>query len=301
MKKPEPSVTVSGRLAGTRLDLFMVEAFPGMSRKKAKKLVDGRLVSVNGAIEHMASRELKTGDRISFREAEAVQKSEHPPSSLAVLFDRAGVLSVDKPWGLVSGSTLDPGRASAEKIAKKQFGGPLTLLHRLDRDTSGVLLFARDRATSASMLEAFKKRAIAKTYLAVVSGTARPDFHDLCHLKEAGNSRVVVVKSGGMRAETYFKTLDAAGGYSLVEARPVTGRMHQIRAQLARLGHPIAGDALYGGAASVEKGGKSFPVKRQLLHALKVEFVHPSTGEKVGIESPVPEDFSGVTRFLFGK
>ena len=189
------------------------------------------------------------------------------------------ILAVNKTAGLPSGPTKDPRRPHAQALVEAAAGERLTLLHRLDRDTTGVLLFARTPEAAERMLAAFRGREVEKVYLALVSGRTQPAFEDVCHLREAPGSRVEVVRSGGMRAETSFRTLAFAEGHSLVEARPRTGRMHQIRVQLARLGHPIVGDALYGGAAAIRVGGREVAVPRQMLHALRVGFPHPGREE----------------------
>lgn len=287
---------VDARSAGARLDLWMVSSFPEMSRKKAKKLIDAGAVSINGRIEKMASRAVAAGEKVEF--VDEPKAAAEKPVRLRAIYADEWVVAIDKPPGLVSGPTKDVDRPHAEKIAKRQFGNELTLLHRLDRDTSGALLFGRTKGANTALLEAFKKREIEKRYLAVCAGKTKAEFSDVRYLKEVGGSRVVIVNSGGMRAETDFTTLATVDGWSLVEARPKTGRMHQIRAQLANLGHPIAGDAIYGGAAVVGEGGQR--AARQMLHAWRVAFAHPGNGERLEIVCPPPEDFREVVEALFG-
>lgn len=292
------AATVEKRGAGERLDLWMTGAFPDMSRKMAKKLIDAGAVAVNGRIERMANRLLSVGEKVEFRE-EPKSPPEKAPR-LTRLWSDDWLTAIDKPPGLVSGPTKDPGRPYAEKLAKLAFGNDLTLLHRLDRDTSGVLIFGRSKAANGALLEAFRKREIFKRYLAICAGKTASEFSDVCHLREVEGSRVVVTGAGGARAETAFRTIASARGFSLVEARPKTGRMHQIRVQLARLGHPIAGDSVYGGAAAVAGANGEMAVGRQMLHAWKIAFAHPATGEDVTVTSPPPDDFKSVAEFLFG-
>jgi 23S rRNA pseudouridine1911/1915/1917 synthase len=291
---------VEGREAGGRLDLFLAASVPGLSRKQAKKLIDGRCVAVNGRIEPMASRELRSGEEVAVRfpPAEAARPAESSP---AVIYRDESILAVNKPPNLPSGPTKDPRRPHAQALVERAEGERLTLLHRLDRDTTGVLLFAREPEAAERMLASFRGREVEKVYLALVSGRTEPAFEDVCHLREAPGSRVEVVRSGGMRAETSFRTLAFAEGHSLVEARPRTGRMHQIRVQLARLGHPIVGDALYGGAAAIRAGGREVAVPRQMLHALRVGFPHPGRQERREIAAEPPEDFLSVVEALFGR
>ncbi|GAB4261497.1 MAG: hypothetical protein Kow0092_11070 [Deferrisomatales bacterium] len=287
-------LTVDRREAGLRLDRFLTGAVPGLSRKQAKRLVDGRKVWVDGRIEPMASRVLRGGERVRVDlEAPA---PERPPPTLTVLYEDEGCLAVDKPAGLPSGPTRDPSRAHAEALAEARAGAPLTLLHRLDKDTTGVLLLAKTRPFAEALTRAFRERRVEKVYLALVRGTPPPAFDAVSHLREGEGGRMHAVRSGGARAETRFATLAARGGWALVEARPRTGRTHQIRVQLARAGYPIVGDALYGGAGAVE--GRAVP--RQMLHALRLGFVHPGSGRAVTVEAPVPEDFLEAARAAFG-
>jgi 23S rRNA pseudouridine1911/1915/1917 synthase len=307
--------------AGKRLDLFMVAAARDMSRKKAKKLIDTRRVSVNGKIEGMASRALKGGERVEVRLPDE-RKVQTP--KVTVFHDEPAFVAVAKSPGIPSGPTIDPKRLHAQKVAENTLGERLTLLHRIDRDTSGILLMARDKGFAEALLSAFRTREVEKRYLAIVSGRTPPKFDDVCHLKEVQGGKVAVVKSGGMKAETSFETLAFAGGASLVLAKPRTGRMHQLRAQLSRKGFPILGDSLYGGSASVSPDGgganknssrargrgKARPqktsaprvaVERQMLHAWKIAFIHPATGERMELCCPPPEDFVQAVKAIFAK
>ncbi len=305
MTRPKDSSTLTSvvdkREAGERLDLFMVHAVSALSRKRAKKLIDARLVSVNGRIEPMASRTMKSGDRVEIR-IPALGADMGAPPELSVLYEDDFMVAVDKGPGLVSGPTRDPNRVHAQKVAEALTGRKLTLLHRLDRDTSGILLLASDTSVAKALLASFKKREIEKTYLAIVTGKTPRNFSDVCHLKETKTGRAIVVKSGGMRSETDFSTLKTMNGCSLVVAAPHTGRMHQIRVQLTRLGFPILGDSLYGGAAKIVLEGKSknLEITRQLLHAWKISFFHPGLEKEMKLECPLPEDFGKALKTLFG-
>jgi RluA family pseudouridine synthase len=290
--------TVPTAKAGVRLDIFLTEAVEGLSRKRAKKLIDGRAASVNGRIDAMASRILKAQDRVELH-----LEGAQPPKKIqkiGIVAEDEYFIAADKPAGLVSGPTKDKSRPHAERLVQESTKGRVTLLHRLDRDTSGVLLLGKNKEFSAPLLEAFKKREISKTYLAIVSGSTPESFIDVCHLKEGKNSRVIVVRAGGMRAETSFRTLATTKTWSLVEATPKTGRMHQIRVSLKRQGNPIVGDALYGGVPKVRRKGDDIPVPRHMLHAWKLSFLHPITKKQLELVSPVPEDFKTIAETLFG-
>ncbi len=275
---------VHPREAGLRVDLFLVEALPGLSRKRAKRLVDDRRVWVEGRIEPMASRVLRGGESVY------VDLEERPTPAapeVTVLYEDDLCVAVDKPPGIPSGPTRDPQRAHAARLAEELAGQALTLLHRLDKDTSGVLLLGKTREFSVAVLEAFRRREVEKVYLALVRGRPRPAFDVSSHLREGEGDRIVTVRSGGMRAETRFRTLAAEGGYALVEANPRTGRTHQIRVHLAQSGHPILGDGLYGGDATV--GEQTVP--RQMLHAASLAFPHPGLGRPLRVNCLVPGDF----------
>ena len=288
------ALVVGRREGGLRLDLFLVGALEGVSRKQAKRLVDSRRVSVDGRLEPMASRLLRAGEHVRVLRPSAVPEAR--ASALDVLFRDEHCLAVDKPAGIPSGPTRDPGRVHAALLAERALGAPLTLLHRLDKDTSGVLLLGRSREFSRALLEDFRQRRVEKVYLALVQGTPRERFEVVSHLKEAAGDRILTVRSGGVRAETAFRVLARAKGYALVEARPRTGRTHQIRVHLAGEGCPIVGDARYGGCAEV--GGR--PVPRQMLHARTVCFRDPASGVEVRVEAPLPEDFLAAARAAFG-
>lgn len=292
-------VTVDRREAGLRLDFFLVAAFDGLSRKQAKRLIDGHRVSVKGRIEPMASRTMAAGERVRVTFPEPQAPPEAP--SMEVLYEDADCLAVAKPAGIPSGPTRDASRPHAAGLAEAQAGRPLTLLHRLDKDTSGVLLLGKTPQFTATLNLAFRSRNVNKIYLAIVRGKPPPSFEAFSHLAEGEGGRMRVVRSGGMGAVTTFRTLLSRRTCALVEARPRTGRTHQIRIQLSRVGHPIVGDALYGGEASVRVRDSERPVPRQMLHARALSFEHPSLHRELTLEAPLPEDFRTLAEDLFGR
>jgi 23S rRNA pseudouridine1911/1915/1917 synthase len=298
-KPKKREVVVDRREAGLRLDLFLANNLPDLSRKQAKRLVDGRRVAVNGRIEALASRELAPGERVSVLLPE--EGEERRPPAVTILYEDGDCLVVAKPPGLPSGPTKDPARPHAAALAEALTGRRLTLLHRLDRDTSGALLLAKTSPFAQALTRAFRERTVEKGYLALARGRVPASFEVVLHLKEGAAGRVLVVRSGGVRADTAFRTLAHRGGYSLVEARPRTGRMHQIRVQLAHAGHPILGDSLYGGDAAVPVGAGEEPVGRQMLHAWTLAFDHPTLARRLRVEAPVPDDFRALAEALFGK
>jgi 23S rRNA pseudouridine1911/1915/1917 synthase len=288
------------REEGLRLDLFMASAFPALSRKEAKRLIDGRRVAVNGKLEPMASRLLRAGDRVSVRLRTPASEAGDEALRLSVVHEDESCLAVSKPAGIPSGPTRSGSAAHAQALASRMAARPLTLLHRLDKETSGVLLLAKTSPFAETLLAAFRAREVEKVYLAVVRGTPPNAFHATSLLEEGEGGRMHVVGTGGAKAETDFRTLRSKGGYSLLEARPRTGRTHQIRVQLARAGHPILGDALYRGDAAARVGGAALAIERQMLHAWKLSFFHPELGRSLELTAPPPEDFRLVVEELFG-
>jgi 23S rRNA pseudouridine1911/1915/1917 synthase len=286
---------VDRREAGTRLDLFLVAAFPELSRKRAKRLVDGRKVTVNARIASMASRLLRADDRVEVDFGHLPGKP--PPPSVTAVYEDEECVAVAKPPGLPSGPTRDPERPHAQRLAERGTGKPLTLIHRIDKDTSGLLLLGKTPEFSDALAKDFRQRAVEKVYLALVRGRPPGSFEVVSHLREGEGGRMHTVRSGGVRAESRFRGLAESGGYALVEARPQTGRTHQIRIHLAERGQPILGDALYGGAAAV--GDTTVP--RQMLHAWRLAFRHPVLGREIRIEAPIPGDFFDIARAIFGR
>lgn len=220
-----------------------------------------------------------------------------------ILFEDEWLIAVDKPAGLPSQPTLDRNRPSvsgvlADFLRRRDGGEPYVgLHHRLDRDTSGVLLFARHRKANAGLAELFKTHGMRKTYLALAAGGPDcPGAWDVENYlgvvgRAGGSARHGAVRSGGDPARTSFRVLERLTGALLVEARPHTGRTHQIRVHLAEGGHPIYGDSLYGGPMRLGSAPGARPVPRVMLHAALLEFRHPVTGVEIRIRSPLPRDF----------
>lgn len=203
------------------------------------------------------------------------------------------VLAVAKPAGMVThpayrhpdGTLTDAVFAYADRCG---FPRPW-LLHRLDRETSGVILFARTERARRALAPQFQQRQIVKRYLAIVNGrpeAARGEI-DASLCRDPDDRRRVIVSSVGKSARTRYQVLASVGGFSLLLAEPLTGRTHQIRAHLAHVGMPLAGDITYGGAndATALAG-----IARAQLHAWELAFRHPETGDRPVIRAPIPDD-----------
>ncbi|MBK8858169.1 MAG: RluA family pseudouridine synthase [Opitutaceae bacterium] len=230
------------------------------------------------------------------------------------LYEDDWLLVVDKPAGLPTQPTLDARRPSVfstlkEFLQQRDGATPyLGLHHRLDRDTSGVLLLTKDQKANAGTAALFSEKTIRKTYQALaIAGAACPDSWEVKnYLGEIGRVGKAVkygaVRSGGDPAQTSFRVLERLPGALLIEARPHTGRTHQIRVHLSEGGHPILGDTFYGGPMQLPPGprGGMVPVPRVMLHAAALEFLHPVTKAEMQIRSPLPADFVACLQALGG-
>jgi len=239
---------------------------------------------------------------------------------IPVLFRDADILVIDKPAGMLSvPDRYDPEapvlvHELRKQLAAEKGGGELLVVHRLDKDTSGVLIFARNCDAHKKLSEAFMTREVKKTYRAIVRGLPEWD-EGACdfplHVDGDRRHRTVIDAAEGKESLTRFAVIErfrgqgTFGGASLVEAKPETGRTHQIRVHLSALGHPCLCDPLYGEGAplllsKIKRKWKGDELRerpllsRTALHALRAEFAHPRTGEPMSIESPLPKDIKAV-------
>jgi len=285
---------------GVRLDRYLVEAIAPISRKTIKRALDSGQVFVDGRSVVRAGIVLQGGERI-----ELTVDGEAPSfvvPQLSILWQDENLLAINKPAGMPAHPTVS-GRPNALDLVSALFAENVgmtrpILLHRLDADTTGLLLFSLTRVANLSLSRQFSEHRIEKTYLALVSGTPPEHFSVSNHLKAGVRGRTVAVASGGLAAQTDFTTLACRDGVALVVARPRTGRTHQIRVHLAGLGFPLLGDILYGGMAVLSLVTGSIPLPRHLLHALSLSMIHPHSGQRQTLSAPLPADFSVVLNAL---
>ncbi len=219
---------------------------------------------------------------------------------IPILYEDPDILAVDKPAGIhvhpspghERGTLTDVLLADYPELAGVGSAERPGIVHRLDRDTSGVMLLARTKRAYLALRRAFESHeAIRKTYLAILHGAPKPrkgTLETLIGRKPWDPKRMAVVEENGARAVTHWEVLSSHGGIALVEFTIETGRTHQIRVHAAHLGHPVAGDALYGDAKADRRMAN--PPRRQLLHALALELPHPITGEPLSIMAEPPPD-----------
>ncbi len=231
--------------------------------------------------------------------------------TIAVLFEDAHILAVNKPSGLLSApDRYDPDALMASRELEMEHGR-LWPVHRLDLDTSGVLLFARTEDAHRILSIAFEAREVRKIYHAVVNG--RPSWVDascdLSLMPDGDRMHRTIIDGSGKPSVTEFHVLGAHAKMAILEARPLTGRTHQIRVHLAALGYPVACDPLYGDGKPLllsrikrrwkGDGDRERPIiSRTALHAFSIEFVHPSSGIKLRLEAPYPKDFKALVAQL---
>jgi RluA family pseudouridine synthase len=290
------------RERGERLDVFISRSLAGVSRKAVKRALDAGRVFVEGKVVRRAGLLLNGTETVNLTlDLPAPEGSPAPPE---VLFRDGELLAINKPPGLPSHPTV-AGRANAidlvhHLLQEEGREEPPILLHRLDAETSGILLFALTASSNQALYREIANRKVEKTYLCLASGNPPDSFRVENHLKAGVRGRTIAVQSGGRWAVTDFFTLKRGAGFALVEARPHTGRTHQIRVHLAGGGCPLLGDTLYGGQAWIALEGETLPIRRHLLHALRLSFRHPGTGKEMVLEAPIPKDFKAITDFKGG-
>jgi 23S rRNA pseudouridine1911/1915/1917 synthase len=284
--------------AGARLDKFVSERRPGLSRTRAQKLIADGFITVNGQAVK-SSLKLNTGDRID------IVVPLETPSPLApeaiplnIIYEDNDLLVIDKPAGLaVHPAPGHPGHTLVNAVLNYLTGlseGADSLrpgiVHRLDKDTSGLILVAKNREAQASLSAQFQSRTVSKSYLVLVKGKLTPEsgIIEADIGRDPRHRQRMAVVARGREARTEYRVVRYIGNNTLLEIRPATGRTHQIRVHLAAIGFPVVGDATY--------GVKSPHLARQFLHAYRLGFRLPATGEYVEFESPLPLDLAQALR-----
>ncbi len=321
------AVVCPPELAGRRLDQALAELVPDLSRAFLKKLLDGGGVVMDGGAPK-ASHRLKGGERIELSIPEAVPlEAEAEDLPLDVLYEDNDLVVVNKHPGMVAhpsqghrGGTLVNALLHHYGETLSGIGGVLRpgIVHRLDKDTSGCLVAAKNDATHHRLIEQFMERSVEKSYLAITDGVPKPVSGKV--EGQIGRSRRdrklhAMLNTGGRHSLTYYRTLENYGAIALVACDLKTGRTHQARVHLAHIGAPILCDKDYGrGAdrftsADLERAlalfrhgdaGRAAPapfrvlLDRQALHAWRLAFEHPSTGQRLEFEAPLPADMLAV-------
>lgn len=279
---------------GIRLDRYVAGNCPELTRTQAQKLIDDGMVRVNGVVAK-ASLKLSVGDRITVTIPPSAPSHPEPEDiPFGILYEDYDVLVIDKPAGLpVHPAPGHPDHTLVNAILAYLSFTPDTddpmrpgIVHRLDMDTSGVMLVAKNRTAQADLVEQFKSYTVTKVYLALVKGHLAPE-HGVIEAPIGRDTRnrkrmAVAAENQGRPARTRYRVIRYIDNYTLLEVMPETGRTHQIRVHLTAIGHPVVGDATY--------GVKSAHLSRQFLHSHRLGFRLPATGEYVEFESALPSD-----------
>lgn len=307
-------LTVGAEGAGARLDQFLVQHAPELTRSRLKQLIDEGEVQVNGA-EAKPARKLKAGDRVRLLvPAPRPTRAMAEDLAFTVLYEDRELLALDKPAGMVvhpaaghfSGTLVN---ALLHRVKDLQgIGGELRpgLVHRLDRETSGCMVVAKSEPALNALQASFKRREVEKRYLAIVHGAPPPSgTWDTAYGRHARDRKRFTSKLGeGKRAVTHWQVLERFDGAALVQVRLETGRTHQVRVHFADHGFPLLHDAVYGGTKREAKLGPgalaqaATAIGRQALHAAELEFPHPSTGERIRVRAELPADYAAALSLL---
>ncbi len=292
---------------GLRCDKFISENVEGVSRSYIKKLFDEGKVSVNGRARD-ASYKLKDGDKIVFELPEPkVIEAKPEKIELDIVYEDESVIVINKPRGMVvhpaPGSetgTLVNAVLYHAKDALSGINGALRpgIVHRIDKDTTGLLVVAKTNDAHIKLSEQLTDRTLSREYYCIVHGNIKEDNGTVdAPIGRSGDDRkkMAVTDKNSRSAVTDYFVCERFGKYTLVRCKLRTGRTHQIRVHMKHIGHPILGDKTYG----IKK--EEFSLDGQLLHAGKIGFIHPRTGEKVYFTAPLPEDFRSVLEILRGR
>lgn len=287
---------VEGAHTGQTLIAFIKDHLgPSISSKQIKRAVDSGCCFLNGKGERFASRPVGRGDIVEFTLPDtAVRKVAAASDAGRFLYVDDSVIAYDKPAGLASdGDRL-------KELVNAVYPGSI-LLHRLDKDTTGVLLFARNLKAARVIEEQFKQRLVEKKYFALVDGRIKKQCGNIentlgkISVFEGQTLWGEVSPEKGLPAQTEWEVVKRGSDATLVMCKPRTGRTHQLRVHMSSLGHPILGDSQYG-----KRFKCAYKPSRFLLHAAELAFQHPVTGKPLVVSAPLPQDFNDAINVLMG-
>ena len=284
--KPEMSRVVNGdttlpkepeKTPKTRLDHIMMRIYKSYNRSTLQKFIENGFVKVDGVVVKKSNQKFPEGVKIELKVPEDLKNADVQPR---IIYEDENVLVVDKPAGLLS-------EAKGEYCPERTLADFGLIAHRLDRDTSGVMILAKTEPVQKFLKKQFQDRKVHKTYLAVIEGHPKLDTAriDLPMLRDKKRPTTFRVDANGKEAETFYRVLKSNDQYSLVELKPTTGRTHQLRVHMQYLGHPIVGDIVYGDGQG----------ERLFLHAKELEITLPG-GKRMTFKSKIPQSFTNVLR-----
>lgn len=297
------NVIVNENDKGKRLDIYIAENFNELSRTMIKKLIESNNILVNDKSEKV-SYKVQANNNISIDVPEAKEtelKAQEIP--LDIIYEDSDIIVVNKPKGMVvhpangnPDGTLVNAILSICKNSLSGIGGELRpgIVHRLDKDTSGLIIVAKNDKAHINMSEQIKERNVKKTYIALVRGNV-PEEEATINMpigRSTKDRKKMAVTKNGKQAITHFKVLKRYSKYTLLEIKIETGRTHQIRVHMAEIGYPVVGDAVY------SNGKNEFGIEGQMLHAYKLEFMHPITNKHMELTAPLPQYFEEILKKL---
>ena len=297
------NVIVNENDKGKRLDIYIAENFNELSRTMIKKLIESNNILVNDKSEKV-SYKVQANDNISIDVPEAKEtklKAQEIP--LDIIYEDSDIIVVNKPKGMVvhpangnPDGTLVNAILSICKNSLSGIGGELRpgIVHRLDKDTSGLIIVAKNDKAHINMSEQIKERNVKKTYIALVRGNV-PEEEATINMpigRSTKDRKKMAVTKNGKQAITHFKVLKRYSKYTLLEIKIETGRTHQIRVHMAEIGYPVVGDAVY------SNGKNEFGIEGQMLHAHKLEVMHPITNKHMELTAPLPQYFEEILKKL---
>lgn len=299
--------TIGEEASGQRVDNFLLRTLKGVPRSHVYRIVRSGEVRVNGGRVDATYR-LQPGDQVRIPPIRVAQRDPEtrpaaPPREFAIVHEDDALVVIDKPSGVAvhGGSGVSHGVIERLRAARPT-ARMLELAHRLDRETSGLLVVAKKRSALARLHELWRAGAVRKEYLAMVKGWVERDRQTVRlplrrYLTAEGERRVSVDRTDGQAASTIVERVAGNAEMTLVRAILETGRTHQIRVHLAHLGHPLLGDDKYGDFDLNKRLAKA-GLARMFLHAHRLRFAHPLTGETLDLVSPLPADLDRFAAFL---
>ena len=299
----EKSINVTEDGENVRADVFVSEKEESISRSFAGKLFSGGLAKVNGR-EAKPSLKLKAGDVITLIVPEPEEIDAIPEDIfLDIVYEDESVLVINKPRGMVVHPAAGNGHGTVVNAALFHCNGSLSgingsvrpgIVHRIDKDTTGLLVIAKNDRAHKSLTDQLADRSLSRVYYALVNGNIKEDEGtvDAPVGRSPKDRKKMAVVPDGRSAVTDYKVIERFGAYTLVRCKLRTGRTHQIRVHMKHIGHSVVGDKAYG------IKNERFALPGQLLHAKEISFIHPETGERVTFSCPLPEDFSSVLEVL---